>query len=83
MLKCIDSPIEIQGHYDSNKARRFEIQFEKCTDRPTCKDDKEIIEWLRRKFIVVYQNQMSLDTKTEKGQVVEESTINWFPISTS
>ena len=63
-LKCldIDQP-EVQGDYNSPKARSLVFRFEKCShanpltpDDIVCKSDEEIKAWLKRKFIVVYYN---------------------------
>ena len=45
-FKCTDERIEIYGDYNSDKARRLEIQFEKCDNKTreggTCKSEAEI-----------------------------------------
>ena len=56
-LKCLDvDKIEVQGDYNSPKARSLVFRFEKCTNSASCKSDAEIQAWLKRKFIVVYYN---------------------------
>ena len=55
--------IEIQGDYNSVKARHLKLMFEKCdpTERTTCKSELEISEWMRRKYIVILENQARFD----------------------
>ena len=51
--------IEVQGDYNSDKARHLKIMFEKCdnsTFEGTCKSEEEISQWLVRKFIVILEN---------------------------
>ena len=51
--------IEVQGDYNSDKARHLKIMFEKCdnnTFEGTCKTEEEISQWLVRKFIVILEN---------------------------
>ena len=61
-FKCLQTDkIELQGDYNSAKAQVIAIQFEMC-DNSTytggiCKSDEEITEWMRRKFILINQNQ--------------------------
>ena len=49
--------IEIQGDYNSNKARHLKIMFEKCDPELNpegfCKTESEINTWLKRKFIII------------------------------
>ena len=59
-LKCIDENIHIQGDYNSEKAKVLKLSFEKCnnaTSDVVCFSDEQITSWLRRKFIIVVQNQ--------------------------
>ena len=58
-LKCIDKKVEIQGDYNSAKAKVLKLTFEKCDNsvlENDCHSDEEINEWLRRKFIIVLLN---------------------------
>ena len=70
------SQIEVQGDYNSDKARHLKIMFEKCDsetiDESTygpCKSDEEISDWLKRKFIVILENQTRFDNAqyTDEG----------------
>ena len=55
--------IEVQGDYNSVKARHLKIMFEKCDSNlvDNCKTDEEITEWMKRKFVVVLENQTRFD----------------------
>ena len=81
------SQIEVQGSYNSPKARHLKLMFEKC-DKSTffhkCKTDREISNWLKRKFILVLENQTRFDNgnyeehdKLYEGRIVKESKISW------
>ena len=57
-FKCFDNDIEIYGDYNSAKAKVLKIGFEKCNNntiepKNTCHSEEEIVNFLRRKFIMV------------------------------
>ena len=90
-LKCVDgNKIQIQGDYNSPKARMFVIHFEKCSnsdeqfDGIECKDQSEITEWLQRKFILTYTNQKRFirEQFNQNDKIVSEARVNWIPINT-
>ena len=53
--------MRIQGDYNAARTRSFALRFEKCNEPEgselKCKTDDEIMDWLRRKFILVVYNQ--------------------------
>ena len=64
-LDCLDDKIELQGDYNSYKTSALQIVFEKCNNNSipadanfTCASEQEITDFLRRKFIIIYQNQI-------------------------
>ena len=62
-LFCIDEKLKIQGDYNSEKAQKLEIVFEKCNNSTvvpanTCHSEQDIIQWLKRKFIIILQNEI-------------------------
>ena len=62
---CFDDDIEIQGDYNSARARLLKMSFEVCdktVPENDCASDEEIAGWLRRKFIVILQNQVRFQT---------------------
>ena len=51
--------LEVQGDYNSDKARTIKMTFEKCnpeTFSGTCQSDENISKWLVRKFFLVLEN---------------------------
>ena len=70
----------------------MKLQFEKCdsTIVSNCKSEEEISQWLKRKFIVILENQTRFDNVNyekdesyQKGRIVEESKIKWVGISST
>ena len=59
-FKCLDQEnIKIKGDYNSPMTRSFVIEFEKCDQdnySGICKEDQDILKWLRRKFILTLSN---------------------------
>ena len=54
------------GDYNSARANQLVITFEVCRDEPDtpvekrkCRPEKEIYDWMSRKFIVILENQIS------------------------
>ena len=88
-LKCLDnSTIEVQGDYNSPKARMFTLLFEKC-DNSTyagpgrCKSNEEILKWLALKFIVINMNQIRFSTADfDEAKISEEAKFIYIPINT-
>ena len=62
---CIDSDLQLQGDYNSDKASLFKIVMKTCSPDDehiialgkTCKSEDEIKEWMKRKYVVVLNNQ--------------------------
>ena len=82
--------LEIQGDYNSVKARHLKLMFEKCDSTVTwgCKSDTEITDWLKRKFIVILENTSRFDNGNyledanfESGKIVKESRVKWVGIN--
>ena len=86
-LKCLDvEKINVQGDYNSPKARSFVLLFEKCMNETfdgTCKSDQEIKDWLARKFIIVNMNNQRFNTRKYgfSDKISIESRIEWIPIN--
>ena len=56
-FKCINKEDSyIFGNYDSNAARLMRIKLTKCVDKPYCKPENEIIEFLRTKYFIFLSN---------------------------
>ena len=62
-MKCIDEKqqTDIFGSYNTDKASNLMIVFERCIDKDneikTCKEDKDIDDWLKYKYIVSLENE--------------------------
>ena len=68
----------IWGDYNSQEAQQIAFRFQMCTGHDYCKNETEVREWLRRKFIVVFHNQIKFDSQVYgKGAVVKESRIHY------
>ena len=56
-MLCVDNDFDLYGDYNSENASVFQFYFEKCSGRSDCKDDTEITDFLRRKFLFSLQNE--------------------------
>ena len=80
--------IEVQGDYNSPRARTLTFFLEKCDPEKytngKCKSDEEITKWLQRKFVVVYYNQMRFNTRdyAPDDKISREGKLDYIPINT-
>ena len=94
-MDSLPNRLEVQGDYNSKKARNLKLQFEKC-DQATapigvqCAAESDLKSWLQRKFIVILENQTRFDNvnyetdpELENGRIVRESKIKWVGISST
>ena len=59
-MKCIDEKqqTDIFGSYNTDKASNLMIVFERCNKKINdCKEDKDIDDWLKYKYIVSLENE--------------------------
>ena len=89
-LQCIDADEDVQlnGDYNSYKARVLKIAFEKCDREKNpigfCATEEEITDFLKRKFIMIIQNQFRFQTSEyDEDRIVQESKLVWFPITSN
>ena len=54
-LHCFNGDFDLYGDYNSEEASVFSIYFEKCNGS-NCKNETEITNWIRRKFILTLEN---------------------------
>ena len=86
-LKCLDvAYLEVQGDYNTYKARQFVLLFEKCdnaTFQGVCKSEEQIKTWLARKFIFITLNNVRFSTKefSSDKKVVYETNAIWIPVN--
>ena len=59
-----------------------ELENENIEPVDACHSDEEITAWLRRKFIIVLQNQVRFQTTeyNQEERIVRESKLIYFPI---
>lgn len=84
-LQCIDEDIVIKGSYQSYAAQMLSIQFEACDyiNNSTCKSYEEIRQFMRRKFVVTFENSESFKAdKYDQRKVTKESKFIWHPMTT-
>ena len=48
--------MHINGDFDSDTARQINIQLLKCTDRPDCKSEEEILDYFKGKYLLILNN---------------------------
>ena len=78
---CINTDYGIKGDYNSQAVQHLTIQFEKCAGDDGCADEKEIIQWLKRKFILTLSNEYNFyQGLYSKEKIQQYSKINWYPI---
>lgn len=81
---CVDrEDLHIFGDYNTQSAKLFNIQFIKCHDRPDCKKEDEIIQFLRNKFIATVYNEITFNANERGAQSLNRaSRLVWNPINT-
>ena len=52
----------LYGDYNSPEARLIQLKLEICLDKPICKPQDEIMEFMRNKFLVLLFNQINFDS---------------------
>ena len=87
-LKCLDlDAIQVQGDYNSPRARQLVFLFERCDPETftqgECQSDEAITDWIRRKFVIIYFNQMRFNTLeyAENGKISREAKLVYIPIN--
>ena len=90
-FQCFDSEmITPHGDYNSAKTRNLLIAFEMCDQAKRvrdgnprrCKSDREILKWMRHKYIVLYYNSRRFRIEEyNEGKIVEESRTKYIPFN--
>ena len=74
--------MSFQGNYNSADAKLFKLAITKCKDRPDCKSEQEITEFLKGKYIGIYYNQKRFDARRFRDDAfISQSEVIWVPIS--
>ena len=72
------------GNYNNDAARNFIITLSKCdpTKRSTCKSDEELKQFLKEKFIIVYENTWIYEPNEfqKRHRLKEVAKFQWHPI---
>ena len=71
------------GHYDAVQAQNLMIVFEGCnsTER-TCKNETEVKEWLKFRYIAMIQNRRSfIQYEFGDEKFMEQSELKFLPMS--
>ena len=59
------------------------IQLKKCRDRPDCKTDDQIKQYLQDKYIILLHNSIRFDSALYgEESIVPESHMLWYNINT-
>ena len=83
---CVDKDyLEIYGDFNTAVASQFNIQLIKCKGgkEKGCKDDAEITNFFRNKWIMLYYNQIRFDSfKYGSEAITPEAQMMWLSINT-
>ena len=79
----------ILGDYNSARSIQLVITFEVCKDEPDtpvekrkCRPEKEIYDWMSRKFIGILENQISFSRELIEDNILTKSSgLRWFVLS--
>ena len=87
---CIDKEeIRLYGDYNSLEAQIINVYYERCNNQTivpmnTCHSNEEITNFLKRKFIIVLQNQERFQShKYDESRIIKEAKFRWFAIKSS
>ena len=59
---CLDeNNLFLRGNFDTNKTSNIRIKLNRCTGKEYCKSEKEINDFIRGKYLMVYLNQIRFD----------------------
>lgn len=80
---------ELMGDYYTAKAKSLVLKFDMCVDEPTtpldqrkCKDPEEIKHWMRRKFLLTLENQVTFNKDIiEYPKLSKSSRLVWNVLS--
>ena len=61
VLQCLQEDVELMGDYNSEAGKQLVISFKVCKGKPVCRDEAEIKKWMRRKFILIMENQIDFN----------------------
>ena len=75
--------LELNGDWDSEKARTIQINLKKCQGYEYCKTDEQITQFMKGKYLLLLSNQIRFDSDLYGIEsILPESRIMWISIST-
>ena len=82
-FQCVDkAEMFLRGDYNSNTANQFNVQLQRCHDRPDCKSEAEIDAYLKNKYLIILYNQIRFDSRYYgQDSIVPESRLHWVQVS--
>ena len=86
ILQCFDDDIVIRGSFQTYSAQSLAIQFVACDyiNNSTCKSHEEIREFMRRRFVLTYENsQIFKSDKYDHRKITKESKFVWHQMRTT
>jgi hypothetical protein len=71
-LHCMDESLELWGDFNTANAKLLFLSFDKCdpTVRTTCKNETEVKEWLKKKYLVIVYNKNTFVTDEFKERTL-------------
>ena len=62
-FKCLDEKDRfLSGNFNTVNASNIRVWLNRCRGKDYCKTDKEINEFIRGKFLLVYVNEIRFDS---------------------
>lgn len=73
LLKCVEDPLELEGNWNTGTAKVVEVYFERCTERETCKNETEVREWMKDKYMFLVYNRRNFRVNEFGENAFEDS----------
>ena len=81
-LLCLENENRLRGDYNTAEGIILNLGFEVCRDKPICHSEAKIMNWLRRKFIVVLENTLQFDRENVSNNGILKGTrLSWNVVS--
>ena len=82
-LQCIDEELKIKGNWDTSEFKVLLLVFEKCNPltRSTCKNEKELQEFIKTHNFLFAYNEENLFTDSDDSQeLIKKLKLDWNTI---
>lgn len=83
IMQCNDQPVNFVGNWNTQTAQVLEFYFERCDsdERPSCKPDVEVKEWMKDKYLLLgYNRQLFQNDKFDDNRFQRISFLDWLPL---